>query len=243
MSAAGRRNLIIALIAAGVLVVGGAVALVLALSQSTPTPTPTTTTATVAPSESSTPTSTPTPTVTAQARGELVLGAEGFELTTDGETLAFRWGDDPAEAVAALTSAIGTDPEERVDEGDGNHFPDYAVWAWPGLEFGSMVETDDGIGRDEYAAPAWVRFTANEVEAVEVSAEFGLAVGMSVEDVRAAGPDLEYPSPNADGPRFIFAEERSAGQAGDSSQQVSVIVDADEDSGVVMIAYQLAALF
>lgn len=244
MPATRRRNLVFALIAAGVLVVAGAVALVLALSQSAPTtvPTPTAsaTTATVAPSESSTPT--PTPTVTAEAGGELALGAEGFELTADGETVSFRWADDPTEAVAALTTAIGSEPVEDLQEGDGSHFPDYTVWSWPGLEFGSMVETPDGKPRSEYNAPAWVRFSANEVGGVDVIAEFDLAIGMSVDEVRAAGPDEEFASPYEDGPRFIFADDRSFTSEDDPQpQQVSVIVDADDDDGVVTIAYQYAS--
>lgn len=238
MPAARRRNLLIALIAAGVLVVAGAVALVLALSpsapSSTPTPTASATTSAAAPAESSTPT--PTPTV--EAGGELVLGAEGFDLTADGETVTFRWADDPTEAVAALTAAIGSEPDQGLQEGD-SHFPDYAVWSWPGLDFGSMVETPEGKSRAEYNAPAWVRFSANEVGGVDVIAEFDLVIGMSVDEVRACGPDEEFASPYEDGPRFIFADDRS--QDDPQPQQVSVIVDADDDDGVVRIAYQYAS--
>lgn len=240
-----RRTLLIVLIAAGALVVAGVVALVMLLGQvgqsraETPVPTPTATSA--APTPSTTPTPTPTPTATAAARGEVALGAEGFELqAADGEMFTFRWSDDPSDAVEALTAAFSSDPVEGVQEGDGSHFPDYTVWAWPGFELASMVEAPGAKTRDEYADPAWVRISENTVAEVDVTAEFGLAIGMSVDDVRAAGPDDEYPSRFEDGLVFIFAQDRSISPSGDDAQpqRVSVFVYAAEPDGIYRIVYR-----
>jgi hypothetical protein len=230
-----RRTLLIVLIAAGALVVAGVVALVMLLGPvdqsraETPVPTP-----------STTPTPTPTPTATAAARGEVALGAEGFELqAADGEMFTFRWSDEPSDAVEALTAAFGSDPVEGVQEGDGSHFPDYTVWAWPGFEFASMVEAPGGKTREEYDGPAWVRISENTVAEVDVTAEFGLAIGMSVDDVRAAGPDDEYPSRFEDGLVFILAQDRSISPSGDDAQpqRVSVFVYAAEPDGIYRIVY------
>lgn len=241
-----RRTLLIVLIAAGALVVVGVIALVMLLAQggpsAEPTPAPAATSETPTPSSTPTPSPSPTPTATAEAGGELVLGAEGFSLTpTGGEGVWFRWSDEPGEVVAALTAAFGSEPVEGLQEGDGSHFPDYTVWTWPGLDYASMIETPGNKTREEYAAPAWVEFTANRVGEVEVSAEFGLAIGMSADDVRAAGPDEEYPSPYRDGPRFLFALDRSIHPSDDEPRRVSVMVDADEDAGVAMIGYRYSS--
>jgi hypothetical protein len=240
-----RRILLTALIAAGVLVVAGVVALVLLLAQANrpgpakPTGTTEAPSSSTTPAPSPSPSSSPTPTVTAAAGGELVLGAEGFDLrSADGEEFTFRWNDDPRETVMALTAAFGSEPVVGMQEGD-SHFPDYTVWSWPGLDFASMVESPGGKTRDEYAGPAWVQITANTVGEVDVSGEFGLAIGISVDEARAAGPDEEFPSRFEDGPRFIFAGDRSMMPPDDDPRphQVSVIVDADEDDGVTRIRY------
>lgn len=193
-----------------------------------PTATPTTTQA-----------STPTPRPTSES-STIVLGAEGFILDSadDSAAFTFAWSDDPTEAVAALTEAFGVEPNIGLQEGDGTHFPDYTLWRWSSFQLASMVEEPGSKSRTEYSAPAWVEFSSNFVGDVEIRAEFGLAIGTTVAEARAAGPDDEFPMSPGDELRLIFAEDRSISSSDHERRpRVSVIADgdADEPEGVIVV--------
>lgn len=238
------------LIAAGVLALAIAVVLVWMLnrpadaagapaspSASTPAETPT------APAASPTPT--PTPTEPAEAAvTQIVLGAGGFDaVDAAGETVfSFAWDDEPTDAVASLEAAFGSAPEEDLQEGDQTHFPDYTLWRWPGFELGAMVETPDAKSRDEYPAPGFATLTANTVGAVEIVAEYELAIGAPVDVARAAVPDNEFPSPVTEGPRLIIDQDRSTIIEPGESPTVSIIVEVDGEGEIATIRYAFSSL-
>ena len=127
------------------------------------------------------------------AVSEIAFEERGFALIDDDGTtvLEYDWQHEPTETVAALTEAFGSEPTVGLIEGDGSHFPDYTVWEWPGFALASMIESEDGKPREEYARASYVTLTATAVGDVTLTPEFGLWVGMPVDEARAAGPDLE----------------------------------------------------
>ncbi|QRY39722.1 hypothetical protein JVX92_09240 [Microbacterium hominis] len=131
---------------------------------------------------------TPTPTTAAAATG-LTLSATGFTLKTDsGAPLSFAWADDPQSGLAALTEAFGAAPTRTVIEGDSHRYA-YTAYTWPGFVFYDVLLGEGNKPRDQVPAPTYVSYTANEVAGVQITAEFGLRIGQSVADVRAAQPD------------------------------------------------------
>ena len=243
-----RRILVLVALTAAGAVAAAVVVAVLVLSRVTqPTAQPTSPAATpteTIPSTASTPTPSSTPDAeVSPSPSRIVLGADGFVLESgkgsDAASFEFLWSDEPDEAVAALTRAFGFEPAIELKEGDGTHFPDYTVWRWSSFAFGSMVETPGNKTRDEYAGPAWVEYEANTVAGVELRAEFGLAIGTTAADARAAGPDDEYPLRDSTGVRFVFADDRSFVPEDGGRPQVSVVADADDADGtIVKIAYR-----
>lgn len=167
---------------------------------------------------------------------ELRLAAAGFSLVADdGSTLLdYTWAGDAAQAVAVLTDAFGAAPTTRVQEGDRTHYPDYTVYEWDGLLFLDMIE-GDGKPRGEYMQPSYVYVLANAVGDVAIVPEFGLAIGLTADEVRTLGPDEEWDQRD-DGwtLEFLFARERSSFEDG----TYSVIVDAGRDgAAAATIAY------
>ncbi len=247
-----RRTLALVALISAVALTAAVVVAVLALARAaqlnaqptSPSASPTTT----APGSTTTPspTSSPDPAVS-PAPIRILVGTEGFVIAgAEGNDASFEflWRDEPSEAVAQLTQAFGFEPEIGLQEGDGTHFPDYTVWRWDSFTLGSMVETPGAPLRDEYSSPAWLEFEANSVGDVELRADVGLEIGMTAAEVRAAGPDREYPVPNSPGVRFIFTDESST--APDDGQRLlaSVVAEADDADGtVVNISYRVLADF
>lgn len=201
-------------IVAGVLLVAVVVTLVLALTrpapQAAPPPAAETTTA-PAPSASRT----PSPTAS-DAVGEPVaidFGGAGFTLVDDKgrPAFTFAWRDAVEPAVAALTAAFGAAPTQRVEPGDGSHYPDYTVYQWDGFLLFDMIPTTGGATRADYPQPTYVLFSRAEVGGIRLVAERGLEIGMTVDAVRAASPDVEVPRGNVGAIRFVFDRARSTG--------------------------------
>ncbi|WP_336633331.1 hypothetical protein [Microbacterium sp. MMO-79] len=196
-------------IVAGVLFVAVVVALAFALtrgSSSDATP--------VAPPTSEAPTAQPTPTPTktpARVPVSLEFAATGFSLVDDTGAPVFRyaWTDDAATAVTALSKAFGAEPTQRVEPGDGSHYPDYTVYQWDGFMLFDMIESAGGTPRDQYPQPSYTLFSRNRVGGIEIVAERGLTIGMSVDAVRALGPDAEIPRGNVGAIRFVFDRSRT----------------------------------
>ncbi|WJM15868.1 hypothetical protein [Microbacterium arborescens] len=235
-TATSRRPLIVLSIVAGVLLVVAAVVVFLltqrdsapAAAPSSPAPTSAT------PAPTPTPTPTTTPTDAAPLAAEIVMAATGFTIVADdGSTLLeFRWRDEVGPAVAALTEAFGMEPGLGVYPGDGNHFPDYTIYDWAGFTLYDMVVAPGDKPRDEYGIPTRAAITANAVGGVALTPEFGLAIGMDLEAVRAAGPDEESEFRDG-GLRFSFEIERTGRWPEEGSTDdltYSVFVDSDPDT-------------
>lgn len=224
----GARTPILLAVIAGILLVAVIVTLVIAFTRGTgaaPTPTQTPDGAVSAPTD---PTPSPT-TSSANEVGEPValdFSATGFTLVdaADREVFAYGWADAAADAVAELTEAFGAAPTQRVEPGDGSHYPDYTVYQWDGFMLFDMVETADGTPRADYPQPSYALFSRNEVGGIELVAEHDLTIGMPVAAVRALGPDAEIPRGNVGAIRFVFDKDRSNA---DGPPQYSVFADTD----------------
>jgi len=163
------------------------------------------------------------------------LTARGFTVRDDAglEVAAYGWSDDIQTAVTALSAAFGAQPTERTEAGNGTTYPDYTVYQWPGFALYDMVPLPDGPSRDEYSQPSYLRYTANTVGGVAITAEFGLEIGMPVDAVRAIGPDREQE--RGSGIRFVFAADRSANVGGEPTY--SAIVDTDGTAVTAILAF------
>ncbi len=126
------------------------------------------------------------------------MSGTGFSIdAADGSPIfEFAWRDAAEPAVEALTEAFGTAPELSVHPGDGTHFPDYTQYDWRGFTLYDMVVTADGKARSEYATPTWASIRTNEIAGIPIVAEFGLAIGSTVDAVRGSrrgiGPDRAW---------------------------------------------------
>lgn len=222
----GSRTPLILGIIAGILLVAVIVTLAIALNRpSTPAPAESTPPATSAPDPAP---STPSATPTDDGVGEPValdFAGTGFTLAdADGdEVFTFGWRDETADAIAALTEAFGAAPTQRVEPGDGSHYPDYTVYQWDGFMLFDMVETPGGTTRADYSQPTYVLFSKNEIGGIRLTAEHQLAIGQTVAEVRAAGPAEEIPRGNVGAIRFVFDPSRSGGDP----LQYSAFADTD----------------
>lgn len=238
----GPRTPLILGIIAGILFVAVAVTLAIAFTRGGGGPAP----ATSAPPATTTPSTAPQPTPSASetavtAPVALEFAGTGFSLVDESgdETFEYAWADDAADAVEALTDAFGAAPTTRVEPGDGSHYPDYTVYQWDGFMFFDMVETAGGTPRAEYAQPSYVLFSRNEVGGIEMVAERGLSIGMTVDAVRALGPDEEIPRGNVGAIRFVFDSERS-NAAG--APQYSEFADTDGSVVTAVLYFRYSAL-
>lgn len=220
---------------AGVLAVVVAITLTIALTRDRSpeaAPSPSAPAQTTAPDGNGTPS--PQPTDAAEEAAGVQLSATGFALVDDtgAQSFGYGWSDAIEPAVAALTAAFGAAPEQRTEKGDGSHYPDYTVYQWRGFALYDMVPIAGGTTREEYSQPSYVRFTANAVGDVAVTAEFDVEIGTTVDAVEAAGPDAEQDRDGAT--RYVFERDRSSTAGGIPSY--SMMVDTDE-SGVTAILY------
>lgn len=237
------KALVPLLIAAGVLAVAVVVVLVMFLGRPTE---PAATPSTPSPSSSSSSSAAPEPAASTPAApvstsaAEVAMSAEGFEiLAQDGSRIySYRWADDAELAVVALTEAFGSEPVESYTEGDGTHFPDYTSYSWEGFDLLDMVAAEGGKSRSEYFQPSYVILSAAQSGGVDLTPEFDLRVGMSVEEVRALEPDTEAETADGD-PRLFFAVDRTdiSEDASPRSYSVWVITD-DTGSKAAEIIYR-----
>lgn len=143
----------------------------------------------------------------------LTLTAEGFSLTDAAgkDVFTFGWRDPAAPAVEALTAAFGSSPTQRVQAGDGSHFPDYTVYQWSGFALFDMVPTPGGASREEFSQPTYVMVSADAAGDIALVPPLGLRIGMPVDEVRALGPSDEF---ERDANRTRFTFEVPAGGTG-----------------------------
>jgi len=102
-----------------------------------------------------------------------------------------------------------------------------------------MIETAGGTPRAEYAQPSYTLFSRNEVGGIEMVAEQGLEIGMSVSGVRALGPDQEIPRGNVGATRFVFDQERSSAEG---APQYSMFADTDGTAVTSILYFRYSAL-
>jgi len=199
-----RTTLVLALVAG---VIAAAVAITLGFALSRP-PEPND-----APAASSTP-SAPAPAAPVQtpepsastAAATIAITAAGFTLRDDdGAEFHHAWADAAEPAVAALTETFGVEPELSTESGD-SHFYAYTVYSWDGFHFYDVLLGPGNRPRDQVDTPTRVSFTADEVDGVEVVAEFGLEIGQTIAEVQALGPDT---GPTGTPPAFWFGTDRS----------------------------------
>ncbi len=164
----------------------------------------------------------------------VVLSATGFTLSDDAgaEVFTFGWADDIAPAVEALTEAFGAAPTERAEAGNGSTYPDYTVYQWSGFALYDMVATDD-LPRDEYTQPSYLRYTANTVGDVAITAEFDLSIGAPVDELEPAD---EWE--RGDGTRIVFEPDRSG--FADGTPSYAALADTDGEAVTAILYYYYA---
>lgn len=235
----GSRTPLILGIVAGVLLVAVVVTLGFALTR----PSDDTPAQTSAPS-SAVPTAQPSQSASTEPdeTGEPVavtFSGTGFALVDDDgdPVFTFGWRDEVGDAVTALTEAFGAAPTQRVEPGDGNHYPDYTVYQWDGFMLFDMVPTAGGTSRADYTQPTYALFSRNEIGGIALTAEHGLAIGSTIAEVRAAGPSDETPRGNVGAIRFTFDRDRSS-----TADPLQYSMFADTDGKVVTaILYYFAS--
>lgn len=241
------KALLPVLTVAGVLAIAAVIAMVILLSRpqaptagATMTPPAAVPSATPTTSATSTADPSPSPGPTEATAAEIEVGATGITVVGDdgSDLFTYRWNGDAALAVAALTDVFGTAPDESITEGDGTHFPDYTSYRWGGFSLFDMIETDGGKPRTEYWQPSYAEFTVGAESGVALTAESGLTVGTSIDDVRALGPDEEVEL--SDGRvRIFFGTERDGFDTAEGGEgEYALIIGAVEEGAVDEIIYR-----
>lgn len=230
-----RTPLILGIIA-GILAVAIAVTVVIGLNRSDePDPAPAPSTSDPAPSTAASPTTDPV-----AEPAEVTFSGTGFTLVDDAgeEIFSYLWSDSATAAVAELTEAFGAAPTERIEPGDGSHYPDYTVYQWDGFYLFDMIQVPGGVSRSEYVQPSYVVFSRNEVGGIQLVAERGLHIGMSVQDARALGPDREIQRGSVGATRLVFEQARSSADG----VQYSLFADTDGQAVTAILYYRYADL-
>lgn len=169
-----------------------------ASSPAAPQPAPST------PQEQPQPSETPTPEPPAAA-STIALNGSGFTITSEDGEFTHRWADDAAPAIAALTEAFGTAPEEDFVNGDAENWA-YDIYVWEGFRLYDVFLGDGGRSRDEVPAPTYVAVTGSPAE-VGIVDEFGVAVGDSIDAVRDLGP-IDEVELSGGGVRLVLGNNR-----------------------------------
>ncbi|MFT3797820.1 hypothetical protein [Microbacterium sp.] len=233
----GRNPTVILGIIAGVLALAVAVVLVIALTRTPDTtggdqsdpvvvPAPATSSATAVPSPSET-----------AAEATITFSASGFTLRgSDGDTFTHAWADDAAPAIAALTAAFGAEPTTEVEAGNTDLYA-YTCAHWDGFRFCDVLLGEGNKPREEVDAPTYAAFSANEVDGVQIEAEFGLRIGQTLAEVRALGPDDELSITPAE---FLFGNDRNTFYV-DGARTYGVRVETD-GAKVTEIVYRYVPL-
>lgn len=162
----------------------------------------------------------------------VALSATGFTLRDESgaEVFSYGWGDDAEAAVVELTTALGDAPSKRVEAGNGSTYPDYTVYQWSGFALYDMVPTD-ALPRDEYTQPSYLRYTANTVGDVKITAEFGLSIGAAVDTLDPA----DQWDRGSGTTRIVFEPDRSGFSGGAPSY--SALADTDGDAVTAILYY------
>ena len=203
-----------------------------ASSPAAPQPAPST------PQEQPQPSETPTPEPPAAA-STIALNGSGFTITSEDGEFTHRWADDAAPAIAALTEAFGTAPEEDFVNGDAENWA-YDIYVWPGFRLYEVFLGDGGRSRSEVPAPTWVTVGAGLPADVQVTNEFGVAVGDTIDQARSKGPFDEFALTNGR-LRLTYGEGR--GTFYNNGERVfSAFVESDESAQkVATITYTFRA--
>lgn len=190
------------------------------------------------PPSTSQPTPTPTPTEEASTTA-IALSGSGFTVTTEEGEFTHRWADDPAPAIEALTEAFGAAPAEDFVNGDAENWA-YDIYVWKGFRFYDVFLGDGGRSRSEVPAPTYVSVTPGMPDDVEITNEFGVRVGDSIDQARSKGPFDEF-ALTSGRLRLIFGEGRGTFY-NDGERVFSAFVESDESAQrVATITYTFRA--
>lgn len=200
-------------------------------SQSAPQPAPST-------PQDPQPSETPAPEPPAAA-STIALNGSGFTVKTADGTFTHTWADDSGPAIAALTKAFGTAPKEDFVNGDAENWA-YDIYVWPGFRLYDVFLGDGGRSRSEVPAPTWVTVTSGLPQSVQVTNEFGVAVGDTLDQARSKGPFDEFALTNGH-VRLTFGEGRGTFYS-NGKREFSAFVESDDATQkVASITYTFRA--
>lgn len=156
----------------------------------------------------------------------------GFTITgDDGETFTHAWADDPQPAIDALTALFGSEPTEDFQNGDAENWA-YNVYEWEGFRFYDVFLDGSDRKRSEVPAPTYVSYGTGVT--AQVTDDFGIRIGMTLEELDALGPDDAI----ADGgtAAYLFGKDRATFY-NDGERTFGAIVTQDAESFWVTYTY------
>lgn len=233
------RMIVGIVIVAAVLAIAVVVSFALTRTSDSARPAPTSTaSATPTASAAATPTPSASSTSPTASSATIDVNGDGFTLSgSAGETFSHTWAAPAAPAIAALTEAFGAAPTISEDLNDGNfHRGNFTVYSWPDFTFYDYLDTEGGKDRSEVDTPTYVSFSASSIGDIEITNEFGLRIGQTLDEVRQLAPDS---GGDTVPPIFWFVRGRSTFYE-DGVRSYGVQVDTDGEH-VTSITYKFIA--
>jgi hypothetical protein len=160
----------------------------------------------------------------APAASTIAMNGSGFTVTTEDGEVTHRWADDAAPVIAALTEAFGAAPQEDFVNGDAENWA-YDIYVWPGFRLYDVFLGDGGRSRSEVPAPTWATVSSGLPDDVQITNEFGVAVGDTIDQARSKGPFDEFALTNGH-LRLTYGEGRGTFYS-DGGRVFSAFVESD----------------
>lgn len=171
----------------------------------------------------------------AEAAG-IDVSSTGFTITgEDGETFTHEWADEAQPAVEALTALFGSAPTEEFQNGDAENWA-YEIYDWEGFRLYDVYLDGSDRERSEVPAPTYVAYGTGVP--VDITDDFGIEIGMTLDELDALGPDEAF----ADGgtAAYLFGKDRATFYQ-DGARTFGAIVTQDADSFWVTYTYATKA--
>lgn len=171
----------------------------------------------------------------ATSEAGIAVASTGFTITgADGETFAHEWADDAQPAIDALTELFGAAPTEEFQNGDAENWA-YEIYDWEGFRLYDVYLDGSDRERSEVPAPTYVAYGTGVP--VDVADDFGIELGMTLDELDALGPDDAI----ADGgtAAYLFGQDRATFYQ-DGARTFGAIVTLDGQADSFWVTYTYA---